>query len=110
MCVFLSLSTYSVVVFYPHDCSITIHVCMYALQSYEVLANLTSDVKSFEQREEEYEKARARIFNQQPLHGSRSNIAFDLGSAPQRTRSRYCTCSARVVTSTRWHSSHEVEV
>ena len=25
MCVFLSLYIYSVVVFYPHDCSITIH-------------------------------------------------------------------------------------
>ena len=46
-------------------------------------------MKSFEEREEEYEKTRARIFSQQPLQGSRSNIAFDLANAPQRPRSRY---------------------
>ena len=66
-----------------------LYVCFHLfVQAFEALSNPTSDVKSFEEREEEYEKTRARIFNQQPMHGSRSNIAFDLGSAPQRTRSR----------------------
>jgi hypothetical protein len=56
-------------------------------KSFEALTNLPSDVKSFEEREEEYEKTRARIFSQQPLQGSRSNIAFDLANAPQGPRS-----------------------
>ena len=47
-------------------------------------------LKSFEEREEEYEKARARIFNQQPtLQDNRTTIAFDLATRSSPRTSRY---------------------
>ena len=46
-------------------------------------------LKSFEEREEEYEKARARIFNQQPaMQSTRTTIAFDLATRTTQRTSR----------------------
>ena len=62
-------------------------------------------LKSFEEREEEYEKARARIFNQLPPTGiqtSPNTIAFDLATRTTPRTSRYvcvCWCLCRII----WH-------
>lgn len=73
----------------------TAFVC--ALQFEAALASVeppsSSDVKvlkSYEQREEEYEKARAQIFSQQsPLQSTLSVLPFDLATkSSQRMSSR----------------------
>jgi hypothetical protein len=63
-----------------------------AAVSSSVNAPEAKGLKSFEEREEEYEKARARIFNQLPPAGiqtSRNTIAFDLATRTTPRTSRY---------------------
>ena len=80
-------------------CFVTVHegVLLSDLQldaaiSSSVNAPEVKGIKSFEEREEEYEKARARIFNQLPPSGiqtSRNTIAFDLATRTTQRTSRY---------------------
>lgn len=59
------------------------------------LSGLKSSFKSFEEREEDYERARARIFSQQsPLDLKEPSSVFDLEtpSALTRRKSRFVVC------------------
>ncbi|KAL5510185.1 hypothetical protein EMCRGX_G005689 [Ephydatia muelleri] len=59
-----------------------------------------NDVKTFEEREEEYEKVRARIFSQQPISQVQieaDQLPFDLGTAPASRNTRQVVlCSGLV--------------
>lgn len=73
--------------------NLTAHMLQFevALASIEPNSSDVKVLKSFEEREEEYEKARARIFSQQsPLQNAHCALPYDLATkASQRLSSRY---------------------
>lgn len=66
------------------------------------LPTMTSnDVKTFEEREVEYEKARARIFSQQPISQIEADqLPFDLGAVPASRNASYWMHHRRTVSDT----------
>lgn len=76
-----------VLVYYSMGCTLQFEA---ALASVEPPSSDVKMLKSYEQREEEYEKARAQIFSQQsPLPNTRSVLPFDLATkSNQRMSSR----------------------